>query len=175
MRAWGAIAGQAGLYWRDGLSFYDGETGARAILEVRRPEAASWAGQIVISTQGGAAETLLARMTDAALEIAERFGAKPKDAGSGAGAELLKRRAVRLKSGKIAADAPTEPEIIPTPAPIHKERCFISYAHGDDSDSGKLRDVAFIAVHNQLELLDFEPFFDLEQLGHGELSLLLLN
>jgi internalin A len=167
MRTWGAIAGQAGLYWRDGLSFYDTETRARAILEVARPEAASWAGEIKIETQGGAAETLLARIADRAIEIAERYGGKAKD-GPASSAEMLARRAVRLKSGEIAAETPDQPEIIPAAEPVLKERCFVSYAHGDDSQAGQLRSAAFAAVRKQLAILGYDPFYDIEQLSHGE-------
>ncbi|MEL6316515.1 MAG: COR domain-containing protein, partial [Pseudomonadota bacterium] len=72
----GEEAGLSGVYWRDGLQFYDAKTAAHARIEMQEdpevdpedaPNAAeAWAGRLVIETQGAdpdaLADALLARV-----------------------------------------------------------------------------------------------------------------
>ena len=76
MGTWGTEAGQHGLYWRDGLCFYDRSTKSRGLIEALRPEDRSWRGNRSDSDLDGEATTLMERLRAKVLEAGERFGAQ---------------------------------------------------------------------------------------------------
>lgn len=157
----GALAGLNGLYWEDGVHFYDGALAAHGILEVIRPEEHSWRAIVRIAAKGLGAETLLAALLKMVEGVCEKFGAMPVD-NRGASAKARHRGTAREQ---IRTAKPLRPEAPPMP----KERCFVSYAHGDDaSDEGRMRTLALEGVLKRLQECDLEPFCDQQHLAHGE-------
>jgi internalin A len=171
MGTWGADAGQHGLYWRDGLSFYDQGTRSRALIEALRPEDRSWRATIRVKTWTGEATTLMERLRARVLETGERFGAQVEPEHESAllstsDDEDEDEDEEEARQGGASEQSPLP--ILPGPIPLAPERCFISYAHGDETEAGKMRSAAFDAVKTRLLAIDLEPFFDTQNLRHGE-------
>ena len=86
------IGGEAGLaaeYWRDGVCFYDAETGSRALIAQRWSE--GWAGEIRVATKRGQAGALLQRLIGLVEDDRISLGARPSGktvTGVGAKAEV---------------------------------------------------------------------------------------
>ena len=167
MVEWGSTAGQHGLYWRDGLWFYDAETKSHALIDVARPEERSWRAiiHILVQTRNGDAVALLERLVARTLEVGVRFGAQVED-----------EHDTDLR-GLPVDDQEVEPEnsnqlesrITPAAPPLEQEQCFISYKRGeDDSDASRARAMAFDAVKAQIKTLGLDPYYDVKELRHGE-------
>lgn len=167
MGLWGAEAGQHGLYWREGLTFYDIESKSRALIEAIRPEDRSWRATIRIQTWTGDATTLMERLQAKVLEVGERFGAQiePGHEAAALGTLDVGDEGVAELQDQPRPYAP----IIPGPVPLAREQCFISYARGDEKDdAGVARAQAFEAVRERLRAINLDPLDDTQNRRHGE-------
>ncbi len=122
-------AGLAGKYWREGCYFFDQETGARAMVEERRPKE-GWRGDLVIRTQRGSADVLLRRLLQMVAEDRVGLGAKPRE---------VRINGKPVEAREAGNREPERAEIAPTHEPRTGKQRFVSYAWGDDSEDGKER------------------------------------
>jgi internalin A len=125
----GHEAGLAAEYWRDGVYFYDGETGSRALVQQRRT--AGWSGEIYIQTQRGQAEALLGRLLKFIDERHDVIGARPAG----------RRQTARKPDGNPHQEGEGPlPIIKPGHEPSPEPEWYISYAWGDDTEVGRERE-----------------------------------
>ncbi|MEL6316714.1 MAG: COR domain-containing protein, partial [Pseudomonadota bacterium] len=160
----GEAGGQNGDYWRGGLRFTDADTGARAWIETQPAEAADappWAGRLVIMTQSGRADALMARLREMVDRSLDRLGVAadavdpPPERGAAEGPAEARAAPPRPTAEPRAAGAPRE--------------VYISYAHGDDdSAGGRARKQALKrTVAHLKEGLGLTPIWDEIALANG--------
>lgn len=191
MAAVGDMAGDAGEYWREGFFLFDGETGARLMVEETRN--ADWSGAITIATQKGDARELAARIAAMLEEQAHRLGISDRVLELPDGldeAELAERRqrshhGYRLHGDRRPSAPPRPVELQPeadAPAPAALAvpavsaaiepgsdlDCYISYKHGDGTDAGRLRQEAFDAVKSRIAALGLTPRWDASDLRRND-------
>jgi internalin A len=126
----GSEAGLAAEYWRDGVCFYDKETGSRALIEQRWTE--GWAGEVHIATKRGQAGLLFQRLIKLVEDDRVSLGARPSG---------TKATGVLQTEARDRPDAkPDETLIRPAHEPSARPEYYVSYAWGDDTEEGKERE-----------------------------------
>ncbi len=130
----GSDAGLAAVYWRDGLCFFDNETGSRAL--VVQSELDGWAGEIQIATQRGQADVLLQRLIKLIEKDNISLGARPSG-------KKATGRKVPIEDGERPEDTKKQAILRPGYEPSAKLEYFVSYAWGDDTNEGQERE-AFV-------------------------------
>jgi internalin A len=195
MAGLGEAAGDTGEYWREGFFLFDGETGARLLVEETRNT--DWSGTVGLSTQKGEARELLARISAMVLDQVRRLGVSEVEPTLPDGltrAELEERRqrsysGYRLRDARDAnegrhapapseapkrpaADSPTEKAAkAPIAAAIEPgtgDECYISYKHGDATAEGQKRQETFEALLARLRALDLTPVWDASELRNND-------
>jgi internalin A len=155
----GDLAGPEAVYWRDGVTVYETNTGARARIEQIRK--GDWSGEILVETRGGRAEDLLAQLCQRVERTQQQLGLE----------------------GKTDDPAPARAEA-ETPLKIDRRpddrlRIYVSYALADDSDptreqkvdetcaEAKKRGLTLIRDKDALKPGDSIKAF-MERLGQGD-------
>jgi internalin A len=133
----GEKAGRAGVYWRDGFSFFDAETKSRIVVEQAWSE--TWSGEISLAAFGGDAEQLLRATLKLLQDRITRFGARPKEI-----ITSLDRTQDDERGARVDRSDPID-AVRPTHEPSSKLRWYVSYAWGDDaSPEGAEREAAVV-------------------------------
>ncbi|MEM7429912.1 MAG: leucine-rich repeat domain-containing protein, partial [Pseudomonadota bacterium] len=117
-------------YWQNGVCFYDGNTRSKGRIEAETREV--WKGTITIRTQEGRSAKLLENLLKIVEEAENNLGLKH---------EPLENE-IRHPDRPIEHpdEAPESDEVKPAAVPhSHKRRC-VSYAWGDDTDEGRIRE-----------------------------------
>ena len=127
----GSDAGLAAEYWRDGVCFYDEETGSRALIEQRWTE--GWAGEVHIAAKRGQAGVLLQRLIALVEDDRISLGARP----SGKNVTGVEAKAEAREAPDAKAD---EARVRPAYEPSKVLEYYVSYAWGDDTVEGKERE-----------------------------------
>ena len=138
------IGGEAGLaaeYWRDGVCFYDEETGSRALIAQRWTQ--GWAGEVHIATKRGQAGVLLQRLIELVEDDRVSLGARP-DGKTVTGIGGIKAEAADTKAGEVPFRPAHEPSRV--------QEYYVSYAWGDDkTPEGKARDAVVERLCSEAE------------------------
>lgn len=152
----GHVAGNHGLYWRYGCSFYDGRTRSRVKIETRTE--ADGSGVVLIQTMGPESRQLCAQLIELFKNI--RIGEPPKVEGE---ADALQA------TTKDASEGIPDPKALqPAPAPLLPDQqpvVYFSYAWGG-KDRPELKDFA-VQLHRSLEP-DYDVRRDEEATRHGD-------
>ena len=119
----GQQAGVNGLYWRGGVCVYEHQTRSHALIEQETTE--GWRGLIRISTQGGQAQELLAKLRDLLKLQNSHWGLQA----------IVEPRADKPHG----RDESTPLAFAASPKPPGREY-FVSYAWGDKTQEGIERD-----------------------------------
>jgi internalin A len=127
----GGHAGLAAEYWRDGVCFYDKQTGSRALIEQRWTE--GWAGEVRIAVKRGQSDLLLQRLIKLIENDRISLGARPSG-------KIVK--GVEPRAGVLDGAEGKGGEALVRPAhePSAKLEYYVSYAWGDDTEEGEERE-----------------------------------
>ena len=120
----GGLAGVHAIYWRDGLCFYDSDTRAHALIELRLDE--SWSGEIVAEAKGERAGDLLARACETIESAQQRLGLEGERVGEAPSMPRGPKDEAKLNPGRDPKAAP---------------RFYVSYAWADDADPERDKEV----------------------------------
>jgi internalin A len=133
----GSEAGITGLYWRTGFCVYEISTSSRAIIEQDMTD--GWRGKILVQTQRGRAFELLQELARLVQSESSRAGARNmSETGQ-------YRRALPLSLSVDYDDDPDRPRGSRRTLNFGQDRSeghqyFLSYAWGDDTPEGRVRD-----------------------------------
>lgn len=127
----GSAAGLAAEYWRDGVCFFDKETGSRALVEQRWTD--GWAGEVHIATKRGQAAALLERLTKLVESDRISLGARPSG-------KKVTGVEPRTEARDGADGKKDETPVRPAHEPSRALEYYVSYAWGDDTTEGKERE-----------------------------------
>jgi internalin A len=152
----GEEAGLAAEYWRDGVLFYDRETGGKALVEQRLTE--GWAGEINVRTKGGHAEALRQRVLALIDERHDVHGARPDSRTMAAG-----NHHPELTEGPSSAR-----RLAPAHEPSTMPQYFVSYAWGDETGEGREREAVVDRLCAEAEARGIAIIRDKTAMHYGE-------
>ena len=144
----GAQAGERARYWRTGVYLFERELGARAVVEQEMTD--DLAGAIVIRTQDGRADELLARLDEIVARCEAGLDLQPVEVEG----ELPRARAAPKEEQpplKVEAERPA------------RELWYFSYAHEPNQRAGRPVDAFCAAAERQGRKI----FRDVEELPYG--------
>ncbi len=157
------IGGRAGLraiYWQEGFHIFEVATGARGrVTEVAEP--GSWSGKIRIATQKGADSFLLEFLVDLVEKENALWHLRPTKQDSAPVGAIPARERLRL-------DGQHDQRPVFAQERHNLKEVYISYAWGDDSDSGRIREEALRQICAALEERGCEIIYDKNRMGYGE-------
>ncbi|PPD44398.1 MAG: hypothetical protein CTY16_11800 [Methylobacter sp.] len=168
----GQRAGVNGLYWQNGVCVYEQSTRSHALIE--QESVGSWQGVIRISTQGGQAGELLARLKEMLKRENNRWGLEPvieqEPPPQYFGTHVT--LAVDNIEQKTFLTEPTLIAVAPSLAfaqpPQSKFKYCLSYAWGDDSEAGKARELIVEQLCQQAEAKGIHILRDKQDLKLGD-------
>ncbi|MBJ7417959.1 MAG: hypothetical protein JHC88_21325, partial [Niveispirillum sp.] len=125
----GTMAGDDALYWKGGvLGFEDGHQ-SRFMIEQKMDTQDGWTGHIHISTQGGDADGLMARLLALVEDASRQAGLKPEERDAG---RRHRERDAEMGEPEAPLQMVREPQA--------DRKWYVSYCWGDDTDKGKARE-----------------------------------
>ena len=136
----GRLAGESAVYWKNGVWGYEVKTGARTIVELRMQDERQ--GSISVACQGARRSELLSRIRELleplpsfgeALRGVERNDERRRD---DIFDKLPSRELVGERGDTEVCFAELPPDLLGKQEP----EIFISYAWGDDTEEGRLRE-----------------------------------
>jgi internalin A len=146
----GQIAGVDALYWRGGLFAYEAQTRSRILIEEEKGEA--WQGAIRVRTQGGQAAALLQKAIDLFEEIQTQLGVQSTP---------VERSSPRM-------EMPKDAKIMTTQEKPALPEWYVSYAWGDTSPEGLLREQIVDRLCDAAKARGHEILRDKNVLGLGD-------
>jgi internalin A len=187
----GNRAGDLAEYWKLGLWFKDGEKNAQLLVQFLDTSTADapGAGVLELKAQGSDSRGLLREIRRVLLR--QKIGEKPKELLTLEGDTMALRARATESNGRVRA-VQSKPlpasafaaffedrehrsddtiDISPQPPKADEKRreVFISYAWGDDTPAGKIRDQAVNALCTALEKDGFRPVRDRDEMRSGDL------
>ena len=162
----GERLGQHAAYWRTGFAFRDGETGAEARLESLLDDPMGWTGHIRLNTRGGRAVDLHETLVELVEGAYKAIGITANDVAHPASLRDVPDARASTREDNATDTAPAAN--ISADLSGNENECFVSYAWGDETDTGQIRAQAFDAVCHRLSTLGIKPEFDKELLPYGQ-------
>lgn len=155
----GREAGDAAVYWKDGVCFYEDRTGSWAQVEQRHSDQPErWSGSLRLRTQRGRAAELLEICERWVHEAAERIGIACVDG---------PRRAGRAAAKTEAMGEPPPPEVSIVHPPRAKRTYAVSYGWRERDAQGRPWDARVEALCARAQELGIEVVRDLMRLENG--------
>ncbi len=170
----GGRAGANARYWRDGLCGFEADSQSRLWIDqtTGTDPATPWQGHLRLRTQGGNARELM----DQLVRVVERA-----------------QQRVGLTPSAVTPSSPPDPRTEPRALSLVQEKpnqpeWYVSYAWGDDTKKGKLRDavvkrlceaaerrgLTILRDQDVLKLNDSIPRY-MERIGQGERVFVILS